>query len=1150
MQTDFFATVRRVVRQYGGVVEKYIGDAVMVLFGAPGGHRDRRGALRAGRAGPAAGAGPVRRRPARDELRVPGRRRHRRGAGRRGRRPRRRAGDRRRRRGQHRLPAAVRGAAGRGAGLRHHARADHGPRSATPRSRRSPCAGGPRRPRCGWPWPRCAAADRPGRRTPPRWSAATTSWACWSTPCTACCASARRSWSPCSAGPASARAGWSASCTGTPSRLVDDAGLPGAPGAARRSARTSRTPRSPTSSRPQAGILDTDPRRAARRAARRRRSRDLVGPARGGPALRRAAPAGRPARLAAVHRGGRVGVAAVPARAGRARPDRAGLRGPALGRRRDAALRRAARRDRPGRAAAAASAPPGRSWSTATRAGPARSPASVTDHAAAAARRPASPRSTRTCSARRRSPPTLLRPLVELADGKPLYAHEYVPDAGRAGHAAPVRTRLVAGAAAATCRCRRACTRSSPTGSTCSTPSDRAVLQAAAVVGVQFWPGAVAAALGSRSDVGRAGAAPAGAARPRARAGRLDDGRRAGVPVPARAGPRRLLPAAAAHRAGRPARADRRLARRAAARAGTPTWPRCSPTTAAPRYEIARTLGHGRRPVRRAGARRAAPGGPPGVRAARPRRGRRPRGPGARAWRDDDRPGRAGCGWSCSAPRSRSTGTRRRSSPAAGPSSSPTLADRLYAHGDHGGAARAWTLLGQAAWLRADRAGALPCLDRAVELFDDAAGHARRRPTRTPSWAGCTCSTTSTTPAVGRGRARPPRSPSGSAWSRLRANARITIGTRRYQAGDRDGLVELQARLEFCRAQQLLRLRRAVQNLAYALREEGDWPRSDALLSSSAGAHGRRADADHRLLGARRCGPTSTGDWAALLAAADAFLDTPTGEWDMQVRGRCARWLRVLRGEPGRRRRRTPDRRTPLRRRRRAQRLLPAAVDRAGPRRALPGAAGPGATRRRRCSTSWPRAGGGARRIASGEWIAAAAHAAALAGRDAAVRVRDDAGRRAAPHALVGGGAADGHRRRSPRPTATPAGRPSCTWPPPSSTAGSRTPPTGCWRSPWRSRRSTGPATRRPPAARGPRCATWSRCATQRPGLLAADRLAAAGRVACGPLSRVGLGRRGGRLFDLLRVHVDVLAAGELISSYMISSVTARSMNRSPAIPA
>src|SRR5690606_39763319 len=35
MQTAFFSTARRVIGQYGGVVEKYIGDAVMALFGAP-----------------------------------------------------------------------------------------------------------------------------------------------------------------------------------------------------------------------------------------------------------------------------------------------------------------------------------------------------------------------------------------------------------------------------------------------------------------------------------------------------------------------------------------------------------------------------------------------------------------------------------------------------------------------------------------------------------------------------------------------------------------------------------------------------------------------------------------------------------------------------------------------------------------------------------------------------------------------------------------------------------------------------------------------------------------------------------------------------------------------------------------------------------
>lgn len=52
-----------------------------------------------------------------------------------------------------------------------------------------------------------------------------------------------------------------------------------------------------------------------------------------------------------------------------------------------------------------------------------------------------------------------------------------------------------------------------------------------------------------------------------------------------------------------------------------------------------------------------------------------------------------------------------------GPEQVQALADRLLAHGDDACAARAWTLLGQAAWLRADRAAALACLDRAVQLF-------------------------------------------------------------------------------------------------------------------------------------------------------------------------------------------------------------------------------------------------------------------------------------------------------------------------------------------------------------------------------------------------------------------------------------------------
>src|SRR5690606_39656214 len=52
-----------------------------------------------------------------------------------------------------------------------------------------------------------------------------------------------------------------------------------------------------------------------------------------------------------------------------------------------------------------------------------------------------------------------------------------------------------------------------------------------------------------------------------------------------------------------------------------------------------------------------------------------------------------------------------------GPRQLATLAERLAAAGCGAEAARAWTLLGQAAWVRADRNTALANLERAVALF-------------------------------------------------------------------------------------------------------------------------------------------------------------------------------------------------------------------------------------------------------------------------------------------------------------------------------------------------------------------------------------------------------------------------------------------------
>ncbi|WP_281900242.1 ATP-binding protein [Phytohabitans aurantiacus] len=302
------------------------------------------------------------------------------------------------------------------------------------------------------------------------------------------------------------------------------------------------------------------------------------------------------------------------------------------------------------------------------------------------------------------------------------------------------------------------------------------------------------------------------------------------------------------------------------------------------------------------------------------------------------------------------------------------LAGRLLAAGDHAGAARAWTLLGQAAWLRADRPAALSCLDRAVELFDSlpdtvekADAYAELGRSHMLNYEG--------EPAIAAAGAAveiASRLPAPDAAEVL-ANARITVAMARYQLGDPAGLDELWAVTRLCRERRLRALPRAVQNLAYAVREEGDWVRSDELLGSSSGASlatGYSGEAMRAYF---------AGDFGALLAAADAFLDTPGGRWDIQVRGlRSA--LRVLRGDQ------TADD---------VDATLEAARG-SGFHRPHWTALGLGALcralqgRRREAGTLLTELADSWRRVpvlASGEWVTAAAYAAVLTGADATARV-------------------------------------------------------------------------------------------------------------------------------------------------------------------
>jgi predicted ATPase/class 3 adenylate cyclase len=345
-----------------------------------------------------------------------------------------------------------------------------------------------------------------------------------------------------------------------------------------------------------------------------------------------------------------------------------------------------------------------------------------------------------------------------------------------------------------------------------------------------------------------------------------------------------------------------------------------------------------------------------------------------------------------------------------------TLAERLYARGDHPRAARAWTLLGQAAWLSADRAAALAYLDRAVELFETLADS----PDKADAYA-----------ELGRlhmlNYERDPAIAGASAaleiaerlgLKEVQANARITMGTARYQAGDRAGLDELYAVAQFCRDHNLMALRRAMQNVAYAVREEGDWLRSEQLL-----AEGRETILGGQSLTTGYSGDAMRayfdGDFERLLTAAAEFVDTPTGRWDMQVRG-VRSCLCVLRGTPVPGGPDGDDVADALKLGRDSgfHRLHWTALAMSALCRALQGRPNDTAQLLAELVDSWRAVPA----LASGEWIAAAAYAAVFAGRDAAVAVRgmlDEVTHRtpwaeAALRTVTGGVAtADGDHRRA-----------------------------------------------------------------------------------------------------------------------------------------
>jgi class 3 adenylate cyclase/tetratricopeptide (TPR) repeat protein len=309
-----------------------------------------------------------------------------------------------------------------------------------------------------------------------------------------------------------------------------------------------------------------------------------------------------------------------------------------------------------------------------------------------------------------------------------------------------------------------------------------------------------------------------------------------------------------------------------------------------------------------------------------------------------------------------------------GPERLAELANLLYRARDHDGAARAWTLLGQTAWLRLDRTEALRCLDRAVELFDTCPD----TPEKAQAYAELGrlhMLNYEHVPALGATEIAAEIA-ERLGLVEMRANALITMGMCRYLAGEADGLVDLQNALEFCRSQRLPSLRRARSMVASALVEEGELAKARELVEDDGSVAAIEA--------------FYAGDWDLFFRAADAFLASPLGSRDLRVRGARA-WLRALRGDGAGAER---DTATVLKTARSTGFWRPmwtalahgafcdALLDKPGDAELLLQELGEG----------WRRM----RTIASGEWVAAAAHAADRVSGDAALLLRDALGD--APH--------------------------------------------------------------------------------------------------------------------------------------------------------
>jgi hypothetical protein len=335
------------------------------------------------------------------------------------------------------------------------------------------------------------------------------------------------------------------------------------------------------------------------------------------------------------------------------------------------------------------------------------------------------------------------------------------------------------------------------------------------------------------------------------------------------------------------------------------------------------------------------------------------------------------------------------------------LAERLTAGGDRTGAARAWTLLATAAWSRADRSATLDCLDRAIGLYSELPD-SQDKAGALLELARVHMLNAETDPACAAARSAAELA-ERLQLREVQANARITLAVARYLAGSAEAYAELVDVTEHCRVERLTSRRRAVQNLAWALQEEGDLAGSTRLVDEQQTLD---LGGEHSLATSFADQWTRSyyaGDWTSAQAMAVESTRRPTAEWDLHIVA-VSGWMRGLRAvaPTGAPRDDGPDlveQALVAARRSGFHRVLRSTLAHAALCRAVQGRRDEAMALLTELDEDWRRT----RMIPFAEWVPAVGHVAGVLGADAARLVRDLLGRapRVTPWARAAGQVAD-----------------------------------------------------------------------------------------------------------------------------------------------